>query len=42
MLLIALGAILLSVAVYAVTGGRFVFFALPLLLCLPLLNLRKR
>ncbi|HEY0052094.1 MAG TPA: hypothetical protein VGB49_01645 [Caulobacteraceae bacterium] len=41
MLLIVLAAVAVSVAVYAATGGRFVFFFLPLLLGLPLLFRRR-
>lgn len=42
LLLIALGAIGASVAIYLATGGHFVFFALPLLFGLPLLARRRR
>ena len=40
MLLVALAAVLISVLIYMATGGRFVFFALPLLFGLPLLGRR--
>ncbi|MDB5468166.1 MAG: hypothetical protein JWQ46_2928 [Phenylobacterium sp.] len=41
MLIIALGAVALSVAIYAATGGRLVFFFLPLLFGLPFLGRRR-
>jgi hypothetical protein len=41
MLLIALAAVVLSVGVYMATGGRFVFFFLPLLFGLPFLGRRR-
>jgi hypothetical protein len=41
MLMVALGAIALSVIVYLATGGHFVFFFLPLLFGLPLLGRRR-
>lgn len=37
-LIIVLAAIAISVAIYLATGGRFIFFALPLLFGLPLLG----
>jgi hypothetical protein len=40
-LLLVLAALAISVAVYLVTGGQFVFFALPLLFGLPLLGRRR-
>lgn len=40
LVLIALGAVALSVAVYLATGGHMIFFALPLLFGLPLLRRR--
>jgi hypothetical protein len=41
-LIIILAAIAVSVAIYFATGGRFIFFALPLLLGLPLLGRGRR
>ncbi len=41
MLIVALGAVALSVAIYFATGGHFVFFFLPLLFGLPLLGRRR-
>jgi hypothetical protein len=40
-LLLILGAIALSVGVWYASGGRFAFFALPLLFGLPLLGRRR-
>jgi hypothetical protein len=42
MLAIVVGSILISLAVYRLTGGRFVFFFLPLLFVLPFLGRRGR
>jgi preprotein translocase subunit SecF len=42
LLLIALVAVGVSVALYLVTGGHLLFFALPLLFGLPLLAWRRR
>ena len=41
-LLIVLVALAVSVAIYFATGGRFIFFVLPLLFGLPLLSRRRR
>ena len=41
MLIVVVVAIAVSAAVYFATGGRFVFFALPLLFVLPLLGRRR-
>lgn len=41
-LLIVLIALAVSVAVYFATGGRFIFFVLPLLFGLPLLGRGRR
>lgn len=40
-LLIIIAAIALSVVIYYASGGRFIFFALPLLFGLPLLGRRR-
>ena len=40
-LLIIIAAIAISVGVYYASGGRFIFFALPLLFGLPLLGRRR-
>lgn len=40
-LLLVVGAIALSVAIWYASGGRFIFFALPLLFGLPLLGRRR-
>jgi len=42
MLLITAGAIAVAVAIYFASGGRFVFFTLPLLFGLPLLGRGRR
>ena len=41
-LIIVLVAIAVSVAVYFASGGRFIFFALPLLFGLPFLTRGRR
>jgi len=41
-LIIILAAIAISVAIYFATGGRFIFFALPLLFGLPFLGRGRR
>ncbi len=41
MLVVALVAVLVSVAVWYATGGHFIFFFLPLLFGLPLLGRRR-
>jgi hypothetical protein len=41
LLLVVAAAIAISVAVYLATGGRFVFFFLPLLFGLPFLFRRR-
>jgi hypothetical protein len=42
MLLATVAALMVCVAIYYLTGGRFVFFALPLVFALPLLGRRRR
>ena len=42
MLALACAALIVSVLIYLATGGRFVFFALPLLLGLPFIGRRRR
>lgn len=42
MLIVAIVAVLVSVVIWYATGGHLVFFALPLLFCLPLLGRRRR
>ena len=41
LLIVALVAVGLSVGIYRLTGGHFVFFFLPLLFGLPLLGRRR-
>ncbi len=41
-LILVLAALAISVAIYFATGGRFIFFALPLLFGLPFLGLGRR
>lgn len=40
-LLLIVGAVALAAAVYALSGGRFVLFVLPLLFALPLMSRRR-
>ncbi len=41
-LLVVVAAVAVSFAVYFATGGRFAFFALPLLFALPFIGRRRR
>ena len=42
MILVLLGAVALSVALYALSGGRVIFFGLPLIVGAPLLGRGRR